>query len=114
LFIVLFIVLSFIEIKQLNLAQLCRPRACINRINFVRIVQGLVKFKIFKVLGLQTHTPKPIKVKFDIEERFLSFFTFIGPKWGGKPKNRFVSKNNTDRAALWAVLPVIIIILARR
>jgi len=35
----LFIVLSFIEIKQQNLAILCKPRARINHINFVRIAQ---------------------------------------------------------------------------
>jgi len=55
----LFIILSFIEIKQPNLAELCRLMTRIKIINFVKIVQGtrplgaiiLVKFQFFSVLG---------------------------------------------------------------
>ena len=55
------IVLSFIEVKQPNLAELCRLRERIKPVNFVGIVQGtlplglgaiiLLKFEILKVLG---------------------------------------------------------------
>jgi len=34
------IVLSFIEIKQSNFADLCRLTTCIKSVNFVRIVKG--------------------------------------------------------------------------
>jgi len=55
----LFIILSFIEINQPNLAELCTSIARINPTNLVRIAYGihplgaiiLVKFQIFKVLG---------------------------------------------------------------
>jgi len=55
----LLIILSFIEIKQPNLAILCRLRTRIKLINFVKIVQGtrplgaiiLGKFDFFSVLG---------------------------------------------------------------
>jgi len=42
--------LSFIEIKQPNLAELCRLMKRINYVNFIKIVQGaiiLVKFHFF-------------------------------------------------------------------
>jgi len=58
----LFIILSFIELKQPNLTKLCRLRTRINPVNFVRIVQGI------RLLGAI------ILVKFD----FLKF-------WGRKP-----------------------------
>ena len=55
----LFIILSFIEIQQPNLADLCSLMTRIKLINFVKIVQGkrhlgaiiLVKFQFFPVLG---------------------------------------------------------------
>ena len=55
----LFIILSFIEIKQPNLAELCRLMTRIKLINFIKIVQGtrplvaiiLVKFQFFFSLG---------------------------------------------------------------
>ena len=56
----LLIILSFIEIKQPNLANLCKLRMRINCVNFIKkIVQGtrplwaiiLVKFQFFSVLG---------------------------------------------------------------
>ena len=54
-----FIILSFIQINQQNLAKLCRSRVRINHVNFIRIAQGtrplgviiLVKFQIFKFWG---------------------------------------------------------------
>ena len=55
----LFLILPFIEIKQPNLAKLCRLRTRINCVNFVKIVQGtrplgaiiLVKFHFFFSFG---------------------------------------------------------------
>jgi len=57
----IFIVLSFIEIKQPKLAELCTPMALLNAINFVRIVQGtrplwaiiLVKIFIYNLYVLE-------------------------------------------------------------
>ena len=57
----LFIILSFIELKQPNVAVVCRLRTSVNPVNFVRIVQGTRRLRVI------------ILVKF--------YFTF----WGRKP-----------------------------
>jgi len=96
----LFIILSFIELNQPNLADFCRLRIHIKPVNFVRIAQGV-----------RTHTAEPIKVKFGREERTYGSFLLLAkfhldrcnmsPLRGEKPQNRPVSKNN---ARLWLVL----------
>jgi len=111
----LFVIFSFIEIKQPNLAKLCRMRTRINPVNFVRILQVtrplgaiiLVK-SFFTVLEAVNPTPEPITVKFGREERSpptcqISAWSVqhVDPT-GEKNKNRHVSKNNTGRAALRA------------
>ena len=57
----LFIVLSFNEIKQLNLAGSCRIRTRINPVNFVRIVQGTRP--LGAIILVKFWPPEPIKVK---------------------------------------------------
>ena len=108
-----FIILSFTELKQPNLAKLCRLRTRINSVNFVRIVQVtrplgaiiyiLVKFH-FLSFGGRKPTPlsrsrwnltgrsrSSIPAKFHIERCNVS------PLRGENPKNRPVSKNNTRK-----------------
>jgi len=52
----LFIVLSFIEVKQPNLLELCRPRRHINSVNFVRIAQGASPLGTIILVVVQTQT----------------------------------------------------------
>ena len=60
----LFIILSFIELNQPNLAKLCRLRMRINPVNFVRIVQGthplgaIIQVK-FQFLSFEGRKPTP-------------------------------------------------------
>ena len=72
--------LLFMELKQPNLVELCSLRKCINRVNFVRIVQSTRSLvgrnyivKIFPFSGFrgpyEPTPPKPITVKFGREER---------------------------------------------
>ena len=113
----LLIILSFIEIKQQNMAQLCRLRKRINCINFVKIVQGarplgaiiLVKFDFFFSFG--GRKPPPLTDQDQIWQwgADLTSPCQIWP-WsvqrvataGRKTPNQPVSKRNTGRAALRA------------
>jgi len=97
------IILSFIEIKQLNLAQLCRLRTRINAVNFVKVVQGTshlgaiisVKFQFFSFGGRK---PPPLNRsrsnlagKSDgplLPAKFHLDRCSVSPLRGEKPKNR--------------------------
>jgi len=54
----LFIILSFIEINQLNLVELCRSRARINPVNFIRIAQGIRSLGVIILVKFQICTEK--------------------------------------------------------
>jgi len=111
--------LSFIEIKQPNLAELCRLRTRRKHINFVKIVQGtrplgviiLVKFDFFSVLGALNPHPWTDQGEIwhgganlrsapscQISPLSVQRVALVGRKTRKLP----VSKNNTDRAALRA------------
>jgi len=119
----LLIILSFIEIKQPNLAQLCRLRTRINHVNFVKIVQVtrpsgnyIGKIPIFSSFGAVN--PHPWTNQGEIWHGGADLRPFghtnlrsappcqISP-WsvqrvapvGRKSQKLAVSKNNTGRAA---------------
>jgi len=102
--------LSFIKIKQPNLAELYRLRTRINAVNFVGIVQStcplgainLVKSKFSKVLAAVD--PHPIELKFGREGRTLPAKFHLD--WCNMSSMQDEKSKNTGRAALWAVLPV--------
>jgi len=91
----LLIILSFIEVKQPNLAQLCRLRTRIYHVNFVKNrardppLRGnyIGKIPIFSVLGVLN--PHPWTNQGEIWQGGADLDRCnVSPLWGEKPKNR--------------------------
>jgi len=100
----LFIILSFIELKQPNLAEVCIPRMRRNPVNFVRIVQVtrplgatiLVKFQFLLSFGAVNPHPWADQGEILLAKFHLDRCNVL-PLRGEKPKNLPASKNNTIR-----------------